>query len=72
MRIRFHADLNLIIVKAALRLDPGIDFQTAQTANLSGLKDNDILKLAAKEDRLQKKSGKCVEQSADCQFSEDL
>lgn len=51
MRIRFQADadLNQIIVKATLRLEPSIDFQTAQTAGLAGLDDPDVLKLAAEQ-----------------------
>lgn len=39
MKIRFQADadLNQIIVKATLRLEPGIDFQTATGAGLAKL-----------------------------------
>lgn len=39
MKIRFQADadLNQIIVKATLRREPGIDFQTAHAAGLEGL-----------------------------------
>lgn len=54
MKLRFQADadLNQIIVKATLRCEPIIDFQTAQAAKLSGLKDEEVLALAAKESRI--------------------
>lgn len=54
MRIRFQADadLNQIIVKATLRLEPSIDFQTAPAAGLAGLDDPDVLKLAAEQGRI--------------------
>jgi len=41
MKVRFQADadLNQNIVKATLRLEPGIDFQTASAAGLMGLPD---------------------------------
>lgn len=54
MKVRFQADadFNEIIVKATLRREPGIDFQTAQAAGLAGLKDKDVLALAAKSGRL--------------------
>ena len=49
MKVRFQADadLNEIIVKALLRREPGIDFQTATAAGLRGRSDNDVLALAA-------------------------
>jgi len=54
MNIRFQADadLNQIIVKATLRLEPSIDFQTAQAADLAGLRDPDVLRLAAEQGRI--------------------
>lgn len=54
MKVRFQADadLNQIIVKATLRLDPSIDFQTAQAAGLAGLSDPDVLRLAAQQGRI--------------------
>ena len=54
MKVRFQADadLNQIIVKATLRREPTIDFQTAQAAELSGLKDEKVLAIAARENRL--------------------
>ncbi len=49
MKVRFQADadLNQTIVKATLRLEPGIDFQTAQAASLTGLNDREVLRMAA-------------------------
>jgi hypothetical protein len=54
MKIRFQADadLNDIIVKAVLRREPAIDFQTARTAGLSGLPDAEVLAYAAHGGRL--------------------
>jgi len=54
MKVRFQADadLNQIIVKATLRREPGIDFQTAQAAGLPGLDDPEVLARAAKEGRV--------------------
>lgn len=54
MRVRFQADadLNQLIVKATLRRESSIDFQTAQAANLSGLSDKEVLALAAKQGRV--------------------
>ena len=54
MRVRFQADadFNQLIVKATLRREPSIDFRTAQAANLLGLKDQEVLALAARESRL--------------------
>lgn len=54
MKVRFQADadLNHIIVKATLRLEPGIDFQTALVAGLAGMADRDVLRLAAEQGRI--------------------
>lgn len=54
MRIRFQADadLNQIIVKAVLRREPSVDFQTALAASLVGLDDKEVLALAAKTGRV--------------------
>ena len=54
MTVRFQADadLNQIIVKATLRREPTIDFQTAHTVRLSGLNDREVLDLAARENRM--------------------
>ena len=49
MKVRFQADadLNEILVKAVLRREPGIDFQTARTAGLAGVPDKEVLAMAA-------------------------
>jgi len=54
MKIRFQADadLNQIIVKATLRLEPAIDFQTAQVAGLASLDDSAGLRSAAEQGRV--------------------
>ena len=54
MKIRFQADadLNQIIVRATLRLEPAIDFQTAHVAGLAGLDDPGVLQRAAQEGRV--------------------
>lgn len=51
MRVRFQADadLNEDIVTGILRRKPGVDFQTATTANLRLLSDLEVLTLAARE-----------------------
>ena len=54
MSIRFQADNDLkrIIVDATLRREPSIDFQTAQSARLDDLDDEDVLRLAASQSRI--------------------
>ena len=54
MRVRFQADadLNQIIVSAVVRRVPTIDFRTAAAAGLTGLKDPDVLSLAARDERI--------------------
>lgn len=54
MKVRFQADadLNEILIKATLRREPAIDFQTARAAGLSGLSDRKVLALAAQSGRL--------------------
>ena len=54
MSIRFQADNDLkrIIVDAALRREPRIDFQTAQSARLDDLDDEAVLGLAASQSRI--------------------
>ena len=54
MSVRFQADadLNYIIVKATLRREPSIDFQTAHIANLAGVGDPEVLALAAQAGRV--------------------
>jgi hypothetical protein len=53
-QVRFQADWNLnhIIVQAAQRRDPALDFQTAHAASLLGISDPDVLERAAGEGRL--------------------
>ena len=54
MSVRFQAeaDLNHIIVKATLRREPSIDFQTAPAAGLVGIPDPEALVLAAQAGRV--------------------
>jgi predicted nuclease of predicted toxin-antitoxin system len=54
MKVRFQADadLNEDIVAGVVRREPGIDFQTADEANLRGLPDPQVLALAAQENRI--------------------
>jgi hypothetical protein len=54
MSVRFQADvdLNHIIVKATLRREPSIDFQTAPAAGLAGVPDPEVLALAAQAERV--------------------
>ena len=54
MKIRFQADadLNLVILLAAVRREPGMDFQTAQAAKLRSLSDPEVLAVASKEGRV--------------------
>lgn len=54
MRVRFQtdADLNQVIVAAAVRREPGVEFQTAAAAGLAGLSDREVLALAAREGRV--------------------
>lgn len=54
MPIKFQADADLHedIVWGVRRVEPLIDFQTANEANLQGLEDNFVLELAANEERI--------------------
>jgi putative transposase len=54
MTIRFQADVNLnqIILRAARRREPALDFQTAETAGLAGLPDPEVLTRAAEDGRI--------------------
>jgi hypothetical protein len=51
MRVKFLADANfdLVILAAAKRREPALDFQTAQAAGLAGLEDPAVLAIAARE-----------------------
>jgi predicted nuclease of predicted toxin-antitoxin system len=54
MKIRFQADADFHgqVVTALKRQYPEIDIQSAQTANLEGLPDEEVLALAAREGRI--------------------
>jgi hypothetical protein len=54
MTIRFQADADLDrrIVTAILRTNPAVDFQTATAAGLAGLRDPEVLGIAANENRI--------------------
>lgn len=54
MKVRFQADadFNEDIVKGVLRRVPEIDFQTAGNAGLEGIKDREVLDIAATQGRI--------------------
>ncbi len=54
MKVTFQADadLNHVIVLAAMRREPGIDIRSAVDAELSGLSDLEVLALSARERRI--------------------
>ena len=54
MSIRYQADndLNQLIVAATFRKEPGIDFKTAQNAQLDRLGDVTVLRQSASEGRI--------------------
>ncbi|WP_347239388.1 DUF5615 family PIN-like protein [Phormidium sp. FACHB-1136] len=54
MTIRYQADadLNQAIVTGVLRREPKINFQTALAAGLEGVKDADVLMIAATQKRI--------------------
>jgi predicted nuclease of predicted toxin-antitoxin system len=54
MAVRFQADadLNQMILLAAIRREPAIDFQTATAAGLAGLSDEEVLNVAARDGRV--------------------
>lgn len=54
MKLRFQADndFNERIVRAVLRLEPSIDFQTAHAADLHGVPDEEVLARAARDGRV--------------------
>lgn len=51
MKVRFlaDADLNKAILNGVIRREPAVDFLTAQAARLSGMRDPEVLALAAAE-----------------------
>lgn len=54
MMVRYQADtdLNQAIVTGVLRREPTIDFQTAFAARLEGIKDPEVLQIAARQERI--------------------
>ncbi len=54
MNVRYQADadLNQVIVTGVLRREPAIDFQTAFAAGLKGVKDPEVLAIAAQQKRI--------------------
>lgn len=54
MTVRYQADADLdqAIVTGVLRREPTIDFQTAFAAGLEGVKDSEVLAIAAKQERI--------------------
>ena len=54
MKIRFQADESLshALIQAVLRLEPSIEFMTAQQAGVLGLGDPEVLAVAAQNGRL--------------------
>jgi hypothetical protein len=53
-KIRFQADADLrqAIVAGAIRRQPYLDFQSANAARLEGLKDPEVLAIAARDGRV--------------------
>ena len=54
MRVRFQADadFNLLILRAVVRREPALDFQTAAAAGLASLTDRQVLGIASREGRV--------------------
>lgn len=52
VRYQADADLNQAIVTGVLRREPTVDFQTAFAAGLEGVKDPDVLAIAAQQERI--------------------
>jgi predicted nuclease of predicted toxin-antitoxin system len=54
MSAKFLVDANfdLVILTAARRREPGLDFQTAPDTGLAGLEDPDVLAVAARAGRV--------------------
>jgi hypothetical protein len=60
--IRYQADndLNQLIVAATFRREPGIDFKTAQSAELDRLDDVTVLRRVASEGRILVSHDNCT------------
>ena len=52
VRYQADADLNQTVVTGVLRREPTVDFQTAAAAGLKGVKDSEVLAIAAQQSRL--------------------
>jgi Domain of unknown function (DUF5615) len=52
IRFQADADLNLAIVLALTRKEPGVDFSTAVDAGFAGVRDDQVLASAAKAGRV--------------------
>lgn len=52
LRYQADADLNQAIVTGVLRREPTVDFQTAFAASLQGVKDSEVLAIAAQQNRI--------------------
>jgi predicted nuclease of predicted toxin-antitoxin system len=52
VRYQADADLNQAIVTGVLRREPKVDFQTAFAAGLEGIKDLEVLAIAAQQERI--------------------
>lgn len=52
VRYQADADLNQAIVTGVLRREPTVDFQTAFAAGLEGIKDLEVLAIAAQQERI--------------------
>ena len=54
MKVRFQADNDLrkAILRSALRCESQLDFRSAQSALLEGVRDSEILALAARDGRI--------------------
>ena len=52
IKFQADADLNEDIVTGIVRREPGVDFRTASAAGLHGLKDPDVLAIAADDGRI--------------------
>jgi Domain of unknown function (DUF5615) len=54
MKVRYQADadLNQKIVAATMRLEPSVDFRTADAATLQGVDDLGVLEIAARDGRI--------------------
>ena len=54
MKIRYQADNDLrkAIVRGSVRREPQLDFRSAQPARFDGVAEEDVLALAADEDRI--------------------